>query len=201
MRRRPTARVFPQAVVLAAVVLWCAPAEAQHSISRSTFASSAGIIGGGGTKVLGTVGEPAAGFSSGGTSAVGSGVWRLPRTLAAPALVAFAGGTAPFQPALDWSDAFGAASYELVYVDNISFVGATVVSGLGTSSFTFPGPLADGTYFWHVRAIGPSTSSATSATDSFAVIPTFGQWTAILVALCMVSYLVRRKLVLARPVA
>ena len=55
------------------------------------------------------------------------------------------------------------------------------------SEYTFPTILADGTYYWHVKAIG--SESAFSTTDSFVIIPTFSQWTVIVLALTMGLFL------------
>jgi len=110
-------------------------------------------------------------------------------------LVDFSGLSAPpFTPTLDWNDVANAASYTLEYAENVGFTGATTVTGLTVSQFTFPSPLADGTYFWRVNAVAANASEiAFSSVDSFVIIPTFTQWTVILLAFAMMGYLVLRQ--------
>ena len=109
--------------------------------------------------------------------------------LAAPTLTVFSGVTLPTTaPTLDWSDVTGATSYTLQYASDAAFtVNDVTVAGLAVSEYTFSTPLADGTYFWHVRALG--SESDYSATDSFAIIPTFTQGAVILLALAMAGYM------------
>ena len=59
------------------------------------------------------------------------------------------------------------------------------------STYTFPTPLADGTYHWRVKSVGAgSLESSFSATDTFVIIPAFGPWTVPLLALAMIAYMI-----------
>ena len=72
-------------------------------------------------------------------------------------------------PTLDWSDVANASSYTLEHARNAAFTdGATTVSGLIESEFTFIDPLSDGLVYWHVKSIG--SESAFSPADSFRVV-------------------------------
>lgn len=110
-------------------------------------------------------------------------------TLSAPALVT-ASGTAFQRPAtitLDWSDVSGATSYTLEYAGNAGFTGSTTVAGIGTSQYSLPA-LVDGTYYWRVKAVGAGGESSYSSASIFGVIPTFEEWTVILLASAMIAY-------------
>lgn len=180
-------------IIAGTVLIFCLPADAQFAISRSSFGSVEAVVSGGDTHIRGIAGAAFSGGMTGAANKSEVGFWRLPQQLAAPALVKFGGGTTDnATPTLDWNDGVGAVSYELVYADNMSFVSATVVSGLKVSGFTFPQALADATYFWNVKVVGTAIQSAMSSTDSFAVIPTFAQWTVMLLALAMAGYMVWR---------
>ena len=112
--------------------------------------------------------------------------------IAVPTLVPFNGSTASgFTPTLDWNDAANAVSYTLEYADNAGFTGSTTVPGLTLSQFTFGAPLVDGTYFWRVKSVAADAAeSAFSSADSFVIIPTFTEWTVMLLAMAMAGYLV-----------
>ena len=112
-----------------------------------------------------------------------------------PVLIPFNGATQEgFTPTLDWDDVDGAVSYTLEYADNASFNGTTVISGITESQYTIPTPLTDGTYYWRVKAIAADgTQSSFSTSDSFVIIPTFTEWTALLLAIGMIGYLFWRK--------
>ncbi len=88
-----------------------------------------------------------------------------PRFLTSDATIA--GGMAP---ALDWDDVPGASTYALEYADNSGFTGLTSVTGLSSSAYTLPGPVADGTWYWRVYAVNGTTSAASSVV-SFLAIP------------------------------
>ena len=121
-------------------------------------------------------------------------------TLAVPVPVPFSGAsTTDFTPTLDWNDAAGAVTYNLEWADNGAFASSTVITNLATSEYTFTVSLADGTYFWRVQSVDASNNtSAYSTADSFVIIPTFAEWTAIFVAAAMLLYLAFHRLGLRR---
>ena len=74
---------------------------------------------------------------------------------AAPALTAPAAGyqTTNTTPTLNWNTVPDGYTYELQYSTSSTFASGNVnVPGLGTT-YTFGSPLADGHYYWHVRAV------------------------------------------------
>ena len=127
----------------------------------------------------------------------------FPRPIPSPTLVTFSDSSLPnFTPTLDWNDVtpipgwerVGPISYILEYADNASFNGVTSISGITESQYTIPTPLTDGTYYWRVKAIAADgTQSYFSNLDSFVIIPTFTEWTTILLAVSMIGYLFWRK--------
>ena len=110
--------------------------------------------------------------------------------LATPVLVGLSGATLTDKtPTLDWSDATGATSYTLQYADNAGFTDAIEVTDIGASRYTIPVYLGDATYYWRVKSVdADGLESAYSASDSFVIIPTFGEWTVLLLGLGMVAY-------------
>ena len=53
--------------------------------------------------------------------------------------------------------------------------------------------LALDTYYWRVKTIdADGEESAYSGADSFFIIPTFGEWTLILLSMAMMGYLLWR---------
>jgi len=124
-----------------------------------------------------------------GTAVTAADADRLAIIPATPVLVAFSGATQPtFTPTLDWADAAGAATYALQYDGDGSFTSPSSVSGLTASAYTMPTPLADGTYFWRVKAEGNGEESPYSPADSFAIIPLFGGVVLLALSLGMVAY-------------
>ncbi|OGG50321.1 MAG: hypothetical protein A3F84_06650 [Candidatus Handelsmanbacteria bacterium RIFCSPLOWO2_12_FULL_64_10] len=91
---------------------------------------------------------------------------------------------------LDWNDVSGATGYTLEYASNSSFTGSTTVTGIAVSEHSFTSPSTDGTYYWRVKAVGSSGESSFSSANSFAVIPTFTEWTVLLLASAMIAYVV-----------
>ena len=91
---------------------------------------------------------------------------------------------------LDWSDVTGATSYTLEYANNSGFTGSTTVTGVTASQYTFSSPPADGTYYWRVKAVGSGVESSFSAANNFAIIPTFTEWTVVLLAMAMMGYMI-----------
>lgn len=179
------------AVAIAAACLLATATQAQYAVAHSAFVGGAGKLSGDSRHLLTTVGQAAAGSASGAIYTHRIGVRQRPVVLAAPALVAFAGANAAgVQPSLDWNDGFGAVTYTLEYADNSGFTSSTTASGITSSTYTFPSPLADGTYFWRVKALGAGTlGSALSSADSFVIIPLFAAGTLVALALAMGSYL------------
>jgi hypothetical protein len=119
----------------------------------------------------------------------------LQAVLQTPVLIAFNGATSPtFTPTLDWNDVAGAASYVLEHASNNTFANATTVGGLAISQYSFPSPLADGTYSWRVRAIGSGGQQGPlSSSDSFVIIPTLSEWALIFLACFMAAYATWRR--------
>jgi hypothetical protein len=116
----------------------------------------------------------------------------LQQTIQTPVLAPFSGTTLnTFIPTLSWSGVSGATSYTIEYANNASFTGSVTVTGLTLTSYTFTGPLTDGSYFWRVTAVGSGGSTSTqSSTDSFVIIPTFTEWTTLFLAMGMIGYVV-----------
>jgi len=88
-----------------------------------------------------------------------------------PVLVSPADGsyTSDVTPELVWNPSTDAVSYTLEYADNPGFTGATEVSGLTDTTRTLP-VLAQGQWYWHVKAIDLALNeSAYSADWSFTV--------------------------------
>jgi hypothetical protein len=70
-------------------------------------------------------------------------------------------------PALHWHPATGADNYTLEYADNPGFTGSTVVADIADTTYTLP-TLADGDWYWHIKAIDQALNeSAYSADWSF----------------------------------
>ena len=90
-----------------------------------------------------------------GTAVVAADANAVTIAVGIPVLTAFAGATAASTaPTLDWSDVTDAVTYTLQYANDGAFtVNPVTVTGITTSQFTFPAPLADGTYFWRVKTI------------------------------------------------
>ena len=168
------------------------PAEAQYTISRSSF-TTGGVATNTGFQVRSSLGVPAPGIASSTTIVTRAGFWLrqwLP-TLADPVLLALSGATqAGFTPTLDWNDVTGATTYTLEVANNAGFSESTVVAGLTSSQYTFSTRLADGVYHWRVKAVGPCVQSNFSSADTFVIIPAFGKWTVPLLALAMIGYMV-----------
>ncbi len=107
------------------------------------------------------------------------GAWSAARTFtvkapipATPTLSSPAAGyqTTNTTPALSWTTALNGDTYELQYSTSSSFASGNVnVPGLGTS-YTFGSPLADGHYYWRVRAVNlDSEPGSWSASRDFTV--------------------------------
>ena len=114
--------------------------------------------------------------------------------LAAPILVDFEGlTTMPYTPTLEWNDVNNAVSYTLEWSNDAAFTTSTVVSGITQSQYTFSEQLALDTYYWRVKTIdADGEESAYSGADSFVIIPTFTEWTVVLLGMTMMGYLVWR---------
>ncbi|HEY3418752.1 MAG TPA: hypothetical protein VGM23_17900, partial [Armatimonadota bacterium] len=80
----------------------------------------------------------------------------------APTLCAPANGATgvPRIPALSWSTVPGVTSYTLEIAPNAAFTGATVLTGLTTTSQTVSNLTCGTTYYWHVKAVAGTASSA-----------------------------------------
>ncbi len=77
--------------------------------------------------------------------------------------------TSDVTPDLVWHPATDAVSYTLEYADNSGFSPSTVVSGLTDTSYTMP-TLAEGAWYWHVKAIDLATNESAYSSDwSFTV--------------------------------
>ena len=181
-------------VLVAAVLLTMSSvsARAQYAVSQSTFTTGAGTASSGSHQIRATLGQPVAGVTSDATIAHSIGFWvgrALRVAIPAPLQVALGGVTLPgFTPTFGWSDVPGATSYTVAYAGDAGFVGGIEITGIATTQYTFPYPLADGAYYWRVKAVGEADESGYSTTDSFVIIPTFGEWTMILLALAMAGY-------------
>ena len=178
--------------LLAALVLLASgiPAPAQYALKYSQFSNGTAKLSGGSSQLQGSAGLFQSGRLSNAANALRGGFWEHPPSLAAPTQVAVGGATQPsFTPTLDWGDGFGVNSYTLEYAHNAGFTDSKTITNLTASQYTFPAPLADGTYFWRVKAIGPCAESGFSAADSFVIIPTLGEWTLLLLALAMLGYM------------
>ena len=138
-----------------------------------------------------------AGFAAGGvsTSAGGKGSAvaasdddRIILRVTTPTLVTHGGAAYDWglMPTFNWDDVFGAVSYTLEYADNALFAHSTRVTGIVASQHDLsPVPPLD-TYYWRVKAIGPGgVEGDYSTADSFVIVPTFTEWTVILLALAM----------------
>jgi large repetitive protein len=87
-------------------------------------------------------------------------------------------------PLLSWGAAVTAASYELDL--GLAPACTSILSAFSTTATTYQsGPLADGTYCWNVRSVNATGFVSPSATDTFVTIPTFGEWTMILLIVSM----------------
>ncbi|NTW32145.1 MAG: T9SS type A sorting domain-containing protein [Bacteroidetes bacterium] len=76
---------------------------------------------------------------------------------------------------LDWDSISGATSYMVELDTNILFSNSDTLSSVGTSSSVNAQKLLfGGTYYWHVKAINSTDSSAWSLIRSFTVIDTVG---------------------------
>ena len=103
--------------------------------------------------------------------------------LSEPTLVILGGSSSEaLELLLDWNDVTGASSYTLQYATQSDFSDSVEVTGLTASQFPMNVLLADGTYYWCARALGSSTASRFSSSDSFVVIPLFGQVTLLVLA-------------------
>lgn len=97
------------------------------------------------------------------------------------------------------------------YANNSGFTRSTTVTGIAATSYTFPTTPVDGTYYWRIRAVagpqtvyagtsgggayaftisGSSNPGGFSSANSFAIIPTFTEWTVILLATGMMGYMI-----------
>jgi hypothetical protein len=77
--------------------------------------------------------------------------------------------TSNVTPELVWNTAIDAVSYTLEYADNSGFTGATEVSGLTDTTYTLP-LLAQGRWYWHVKAVDVALNESAYSTDwSFTV--------------------------------
>ncbi len=77
--------------------------------------------------------------------------------------------TSDVTPELVWNRATDAVSYTLEYADNSGFTGAIEVSGLTDTIYTLP-TLAQGQWYWHVKAIDLALNESAFSTDwSFTV--------------------------------
>ena len=167
-----------------------APAPAQYALKNSLFSNGSAQLSGGSFQLQGSAGLFPAGRLSNSSNVLRGGFWENPPSLVAPTQVAVGGAAQPsFKPTLDWGDGFGVNSYTLEYAHNAGFTDATTITNITASQYTFPTPLADGTFFWRVKAIGPCAESGFSAADSFVIIPTLGEWTMLLLALTMLGYM------------
>lgn len=73
-------------------------------------------------------------------------------------------------PTLTWSGLTWAFNYEIQIANNISFSNAMAYPAGNSIEFTLPSPLANGTYYWRVRACSPATKcGGWSAADSFTI--------------------------------
>ena len=170
------------------------PVQAQYAVKNSLFGNGNGKLGSGSYQLHGSAGQPMTGRLGNAANNHRLGFWEIPPSLVAPAQVALGGATQPgFTPTLDWSNGFAVTGYTLEYAGDAGFTGATTLTGISASQYTFPSPLADGTYFWRVKAVGPCSQSGSSATDSFVIIPTFTEWTVFLLAAAMMGYALRRQ--------
>jgi hypothetical protein len=105
------------------------------------------------------------GYSSDWTFFLDTGVPDVP-VLASPAN---GGYTNDNTPALNWFPASGANTYTLEYADNPGFTGSVVVPGLTDTTYTMS-TLADGSWYWHVKAVDEAfNESAYSTAWSFTV--------------------------------
>lgn len=89
-----------------------------------------------------------------------------------PALVAPASNATaiPVSPRFTWGSSAGGTSYRLQVSTTSSFSALVVDDSTLTGLTGLYGPFALGTkYYWHVRASGPTGTSAYSPTDSFTV--------------------------------
>lgn len=103
--------------------------------------------------------------------------------LSEPTLVTLGGSSSEaLELLLDWNDVTGASSYTLQYATQSDFSDSVEVMGLTASQFPMNVLLADGTCYWCARALGSSTASRFSSSDSFVVIPLFGQVTLLVLA-------------------
>lgn len=138
--------------------------------------------------------SPDGGFGAGDTDE--GKIYKIKRTAAGLSAPRFLYVNSPVNPGvspvLDWGDVPGAASYTLVVADNSAFSGATTITGLTSSTYTFPTGLADATFYWKVKAINGATESADSITASFTVIPTMTEWVLLATALAMLILAVTR---------
>jgi hypothetical protein len=116
----------------------------------------------------------------------------LQQTIQVPVAAPFSGTTLnTFTPNISWGAVPGAINYTVEYANNVNFSGSVEITGITNTSYTFTSPLADGSYFWRVKAVGSGgVTSAPSSTDSFVIIPTLSEWTTLLLALGMFGYMV-----------
>jgi len=78
-------------------------------------------------------------------------------------------------PQVIWNSSTGASTYTVQYANNPGFTGAIVVSGLSDTMYTMPA-LADGDWYWHVKAVDEATNeSAYSTAWSFTIDATAPQ--------------------------
>ncbi|UCC78692.1 MAG: T9SS type A sorting domain-containing protein [Candidatus Zixiibacteriota bacterium] len=90
---------------------------------------------------------------------------------AVPTLISPTDGsyTSNTTPELNWDPATDAVSYTLEYADNSGFSPSTVVSGLTDTNYAMP-TLAEGAWYWHVKAIDLATNESAYSSDwSFTV--------------------------------
>jgi hypothetical protein len=74
------------------------------------------------------------------------------------------------QPTLDWENATGASYYIVEYDDNPDFSSPTSNSNILHSDYTVTSALADGTWYWRVKAVDATgNTSGWSSTDNFTV--------------------------------
>lgn len=129
---------------------------------------------------------------SGGNESESSSADTFAIKAATPVLVTFGGATQDGTlPTFDWGDVTGADSYVFEWADNAVFVAATEVSGLTASEYSMTTPMADGTYYWRVKAVvDGGLESNYSTSDSFVIIPLFENVMFLALAFAMAAAIV-----------
>lgn len=112
--------------------------------------------------ILDNAGNPLGGAGAGNGSFISTATYNIDKpNLPAPILIFPRTNltTNSNIPSFSWSQIAGITSYEISFATNSNFsstVDSQIVSG---NSYTTLTPLADGKYFWHVRAITPSAQT------------------------------------------